>query len=449
MTDHRYCLRLRRLPGRRSLALVALALAMSFAGLPPASAAAIQGSPPVTAPDGAAPEATSSDATPPEATSPAGASPPAASPPAAERRQAIEDDLEEATAEELRLGSELAAASAERDRLAALLADVEQRSLGAIADHRAAEAALARATAELSATRARLRTTERDLAEALAELRDQAVESFIVGGSDETVSVLSRAEDLREVAAAATYRSVVLEQQDLIVERVERLKVKRERQGVAASSAKTAAADAVGEAEDRARIVDAERSELRVLRDANDAAIATHAALLAEVQQRKAAYEAELGVFVQLSESLAAALAERQRGQVANPDAAATFVVPVPSARMSSGFGPRVHPIFGTRRLHAGMDLAAPTGTPVGAAGAGVVVTAGVLGGYGNAVVIDHGNGLSTLYAHMSVLVAGVGDAVAANQVIGAVGSTGNSTGPHLHFEVRLFGTPVDPIGYL
>ena len=376
-------------------------------------------------------------------------SPVDAAPLTPERRQALEDELDEATAEELRLGSELAAATAERDRLAALLADVERRSAEAVAAHRSAEEALGRATAELGAARARLRSTERALAEALGDLRDQAVESFIVGGNDDELTVLARADDLREAGAAATYRDVVLERQDLLVERVERLKVRRERRADAAADAADAAAGAVEAAADLSGVVDAERSELKVLEAANAAAVATHAELLAEVQQRKATYQEELGELVELSDSIAAALAQRQVDQVADPALAGTFVVPVPSARMSSGFGFRVHPVFGIRRLHAGMDLAAPTGTPVVAAGAGTVVTSGNLGGYGNTVVIDHGNGLSTLYAHMSVLHLEVGDTVAAGQLVGAVGTTGTSTGPHLHFEVRRFGIPVDPVAYL
>lgn len=368
---------------------------------------------------------------------------------AGERRDELEDQLETATAEELRLAGELAAASAERDRLVMLLADVERRVGEAVTSSLAAEDALGRATAELTAARARLRATEADLAEALAELRDQAVDSFIVGGHDEPLGVFMGAEDLREIGAASTYRAVVLEKQDLIVERVEDLKVRREREAAAAGVAKGSAAEAMTEAASRKQIVEAERSELRVLEAATATAVMTHTSLLAEVQLRKAGYEAELAALVQVSDSIAAALAARQLGQVVNPALRGSLVLPVPSARLSSSFGPRIHPIFGTARLHAGLDFAAPTGTPVGAAGFGTVVTAGALGGYGNTIVIDHGNGLSTLYAHLSVLTASVGDVVEPNQTVGLVGSTGNSTGPHLHLEVRIFGAPVDPLNYL
>jgi murein DD-endopeptidase MepM/ murein hydrolase activator NlpD len=99
-------------------------------------------------------------------------------------------------------------------------------------------------------------------------------------------------------------------------------------------------------------------------------------------------------------------------------------------------------------RLHEGIDIAAPIATPVRAAASGTVIYAGVMSGYGNIIVIDHGGGLSTAYAHLSAIYAG-GGGVSQGQTIGSVGSTGHSTGPHLHFEVRVNGTAVDPLGYL
>jgi murein DD-endopeptidase MepM/ murein hydrolase activator NlpD len=116
---------------------------------------------------------------------------------------------------------------------------------------------------------------------------------------------------------------------------------------------------------------------------------------------------------------------------------------------VTSGFGYRTHPIFGGRRLHAGIDLRAATGTRVESAADGVVVHAGWRGGYGNAVVVDHGGGLATLYGHLSAVHVDVGEEVDAGEAIGAAGSTGGSTGPHLHFEVRSDGTPVDPRTFL
>lgn len=119
------------------------------------------------------------------------------------------------------------------------------------------------------------------------------------------------------------------------------------------------------------------------------------------------------------------------------------------SGEITSPYGYRVHPIWGTTIYHSGIDIGIDEGTPVHAADGGVVVWSGWMGGYGYAVVIDHGNGLSTLYGHNSELAVDEGQSVAKGQVISYAGSTGNSTGPHVHFEVRVNGDPVDPMGYL
>lgn len=112
--------------------------------------------------------------------------------------------------------------------------------------------------------------------------------------------------------------------------------------------------------------------------------------------------------------------------------------------------GPVTSP-FGERwgRMHTGIDIGASMGAPIVAAAAGTVIVAGWVEGYGNTTVIDHGGGMSTLYGHQSSIGVAVGETVAAGQQIGLVGSTGHSTGPHLHFEVRIDGNPVDPLGYL
>lgn len=116
---------------------------------------------------------------------------------------------------------------------------------------------------------------------------------------------------------------------------------------------------------------------------------------------------------------------------------------------ITSDFGWRNHPIFGRQILHSGIDIGVDEGTPVHAADGGVVVYSGWMDGYGYAVVIDHGNGMSTLYGHNSDLAVSEGQTVSKGTVIAYAGSTGNSTGPHVHFEVRINGDPVDPQGYL
>jgi len=116
------------------------------------------------------------------------------------------------------------------------------------------------------------------------------------------------------------------------------------------------------------------------------------------------------------------------------------------AGHITSPFGYRTHPILKTRRLHTGVDIGAPSGTPIHAAGAGEVIYASWRGGYGNCVIIDHGGGKATLYAHMSGYNTSMGRTVGKGDIIGYVGSTGLSTGPHLHYEVRINGTPVNPL---
>lgn len=123
---------------------------------------------------------------------------------------------------------------------------------------------------------------------------------------------------------------------------------------------------------------------------------------------------------------------------------------PVPGySRVSSPFGYRIHPVLGVKKLHTGIDIPAPTGTPAVAVANGTVIYSGVQGTYGNTVMIKHDNGLVSLYAHNSSLVVRVGDKVKKGQVVSKIGSTGRSTGPHLHFEIRVNGTAQNPLSYL
>ena len=114
--------------------------------------------------------------------------------------------------------------------------------------------------------------------------------------------------------------------------------------------------------------------------------------------------------------------------------------------RIARGFGFRIHPIYGIAKMHSGLDFTSPQGTPIYATGDGVVTTAGMGTGTGNHVIINHGYGYETVYMHMVRVKTSVGQRVKRGEVIGWVGSTGASTGPHCHYEVHINGTPVDPV---
>ncbi|MFD1744119.1 M23 family metallopeptidase [Rhizobium helianthi] len=125
------------------------------------------------------------------------------------------------------------------------------------------------------------------------------------------------------------------------------------------------------------------------------------------------------------------------------------FANPAPGHEITSGFGNRIDPFLGRLALHAGVDFQADLGTTVKATGSGKVVNAGPSGGYGNMIEIDHGQGITTRYGHLSSILVAVGDTVSAGETIGRAGSTGRSTGPHVHYEVRRNGDAIDPMHFL
>ncbi|MBA2133158.1 murein hydrolase activator EnvC family protein [Capillibacterium thermochitinicola] len=168
---------------------------------------------------------------------------------------------------------------------------------------------------------------------------------------------------------------------------------------------------------------------------------------LNKIQQDRKRLEAALDELEETSRQIEAEIKRRQQKEAMGTG---KLIWPLPvKGRISSPFGERMHPILKQKRFHSGIDIAVPTGTDVLAADRGRVMISGWNGGYGYFIVIDHGNGLATAYAHNSRLLVKEGDVVAQGQVIAKSGSTGLSTGPHLHFEVRKEGAPVDPAGYL
>lgn len=199
--------------------------------------------------------------------------------------------------------------------------------------------------------------------------------------------------------------------------------------------------------------LDALETEAAKTQEAIAAKHAEQQAVLDEAKQHKAAAEQMERELQAASADIQARIQERLRQQ--QQSGGGSYVQgtgqlswPV-NGVITSPQGWRIHPIFGTEIYHAGLDIGVDEGTPVHAADSGTVVEADWLGGYGNAVIIDHGNGMQTVYAHNSSLAVSAGQSVSKGQVIAYAGSTGYATGPHCHFEVRINGEVVDPMGYL
>lgn len=192
---------------------------------------------------------------------------------------------------------------------------------------------------------------------------------------------------------------------------------------------------------------EAEKADLEAkIAEAND--------MIAQLEEEiNSNYDLYLEVLAQeeaLESDIQSMIAEKERQEAANSiTSTGTYIWPLPGYSPGSAYGWRMHPIYHEMRFHAGEDIGAPSGTPILAADSGMATVIADNGnGYGNYIMINHGGGRVTLYAHMSAFAISNGATVSQGQVIGYVGSTGNSTGPHLHFEVRVNGATTDPKSY-
>lgn len=321
--------------------------------------------------------------------------------------------------------------------LDALAADVAaQTAEGEVARQEAitAEVELVQAEAELAATVESIRLLKEQLVE-------RAVDIF-VGPVENTLADVVESADPTEAARKHALLDQLITSDADVVDELRLAEEDQVRQQLAAEAARAQAEARRTETQERLVSLEgavAEQTALKVSVDARQAEV------LAEIELLSAA-EAQLNAVIEWG--------------VASQQAAGTSPAPVVgggSAGAASSGG-CVTPArgtttseFGSRwgRLHAGIDIAAPIGTPIWAAKAGTVVVAGTQNGYGTTVVLDHGGGMTTLYGHQSRLAVSTGQSVSQGQVIGYVGNTGRSTGPHLHFETRFGGSPRNPRGCL
>jgi murein DD-endopeptidase MepM/ murein hydrolase activator NlpD len=200
--------------------------------------------------------------------------------------------------------------------------------------------------------------------------------------------------------------------------------------------------------DEKAREIAERKNELGSQQQEEARVVQRRRGLLVEAQQIREALEQELRDLAADSRAISARIRAMERtasGKARlNKKFSGNFAQPA-DGPVTSGYGMRFHPILKRNRMHTGIDIGAGSGSPIRAAAAGTVTFRGTMSGYGNVILIDHGGGTSTLYAHCSSLIAREGQQVSQGQLIARVGSTGRATGPHLHFEVRRNGEPVNP----
>jgi murein DD-endopeptidase MepM/ murein hydrolase activator NlpD len=361
------------------------------------------------------------------------------------RLERTRDALAEANQERRGVLSDLAASDARRDLLSSRIDDLSgqlasaRRRLGVLRRN------LDRTRLELLRWTQRLEDTRRDLKIQETTLDSRAAAAYKVGPAGYLELILG-AQDLRSLVDRAEFLEKVLDADtDLVLD---------------IRTAKGILAENETRVREYERRVNGQWNEVKAESDRIQKLRAQQLALRAEVDEEIAVREDLLGNIENERKKYIAAVREleaqsaaiegslRSGGSRGSGRGHGQLYWPA-DGPITSGFGWRVHPIFGYRRFHAGVDIDAGCGTPIWAADSGRVISAGWMGGYGLATVIDHGNGLATLYAHQSSIGVSTGQSVRRAGRIGSVGTTGWSTGCHLHFEVRINGQPVDPVPYL
>jgi murein DD-endopeptidase MepM/ murein hydrolase activator NlpD len=358
------------------------------------------------------------------------------------RIAALEEEIASAKAEEGVLTSQLGAVVDEL-RAAESAVDVAQGSLDRLETQLADERArLERLTALLEEQTRRLLILQAEYRRAV-EILESRVRAIYIHGQPDVLSVLVSAESFGDAIDRYEFVNRIGLQDQRIAHQVADAKAKAaaKRRATAETRRLAAASVAVISARtEEARVV---RDELVSSRDTLAAARRLKRTALTSARESREEYLEEVTALEAQSAELAAAIRNAQATSTGSGvPSAAGFIWPV-NGTVVSGFGWR----WG--RMHEGIDIAAPIGAPIWAAAAGSVIYAGWLGGYGNLVVVDHGNGLATAYAHASSILVSVGQSVSQGETVSLVGSTGNSSGPHLHFEVRVNGSAADPLLYL
>ena len=361
----------------------------------------------------------------------------------------LKSQISEVSAEEADLLAQYDQIQAQRKVLDDKVAALDRLVAAAQGRLDVANGALAKVDADVSAAEAQVSEANATLSTAMHSLNTRAIEAYVDQPELHLVDAMLNAHSFRDLAAAKGYLDTLIESEADNVDSVKIARAERQAAREALNSTRKQAADArdvvaqqVGAVKNARQAQDNARQEVAGQE-------AKRLALVQQARSKKASFQKQVAALQAESNSITSLLRGVQKGQTIAPSGKGILAIPIPGAPITSPFGMRFDPILETNSMHTGVDFGAPMGTPIHAAADGVVIFAGVRGGYGNCTIIDHGNSLATLYGHQSSIGVTVGQKVKRGQVIGKVGSTGMSTGPHLHFEVRVNGTPVNPLLYL
>jgi murein DD-endopeptidase MepM/ murein hydrolase activator NlpD len=379
------------------------------------------------------------------------------------RKQAVDSQLAglhqqiaAAQAHEGVLSSEIAAVTGEIRGLEARVGDVSTRLTSLQRDLALQQSRLGKLTALFILETRQLRFYERQYSLALHRLNALLVHIYDYGRQT-TLEIILSATSLQDLLDRIDYTAVIARTDKSIATQFLDARNQAHLALIRVAKVKTTVAAAARVIGYRVHQQELLRNQLLASTNAAGATLDQKQHDLTSTRQQEGVWVSEANALAGVSSRLAA---EIQAAQATPSGVTPTTGQPLSgvAAASSAGASGLIWPVdgpitspFGMRwgTLHPGIDIGVPMGTPIAAAASGRVIVAGYDGGYGNLVVIDNGNGIATAYAHQSSIAVTVGQDVSQGQVIGYVGSTGFSTGPHLHFEVRVDGSPVDPLGYL
>ncbi|CAN5546799.1 M23 family metallopeptidase [soil metagenome] len=361
----------------------------------------------------------------------------------------VQEQLEQAQDQGDHLARRVAALDRKRAAVEGRVATLDVRIEMLDGDIARVEGRLVEAQKQLIALGERLDAIQTKLGGRRDLFYERAVLAYKAGPTAAVDTLLSSG-DLSDLLDRVAYYESALDADAKLIEEIELLEAEviTERDGLERKKAEIAA-DKLALQEHRSALAQA-RDERADALAAREAAVAKKQALLADVRARSTRLRKIERQLEEESDRIEGLLARRAAASssAVSPGGGGQLAWPT-AGPVTSGFGYRSHPIFGDRRMHTGIDIGAPYGAPVWAADGGTVSYVGAMSGYGNVVILEHGGGLATTYNHLSSVSVGSGQGVTRGQHIASVGCTGYCTGPHLHFEVRVAGAPVDPLPYL